>query len=109
MGRSTQGRGNFRLSRVEREKLTAMSPAVLVFSPGCMFGLGVMFKCQSWNCIRCGLHLPAVLYVLRHSAVAEASTGQPEMCIALRNAVANAFVHQVKIQAPEKNAEVQRR
>lgn len=75
---------------------------VMVFTPGCLFGLETTFY-KGGLSVRCSEFGPSSLYVLRQAAVSELGTCVPEMATALRAAVTHVLVQQVQSGLPFRN------
>jgi len=78
---------------------------IMVFSPGCVFGLDHMAKQQEMYSVRCSKSGPAFLYALRQSTLAEAPL---EMVKATQKAIINVMAQQTKSRIPQKNLEARK-
>ncbi|CAJ1380899.1 unnamed protein product [Effrenium voratum] len=81
---------------------------LMVFSPGCMFGLEHLAQQSQRHSVRCSKAGPCLLYVLRATTMAEVQVSSPEMVKALQKAIANLMVVQTKLRVPQKNLELRR-
>lgn len=81
---------------------------LLVFSPGCMFGLEHIMSQNQRHSVRCSKAGPCLLYVLRQSTLTEVQFSSPEMVRALQKAIANLMVTQTKLRVPQKNLDLRR-
>mmetsp|Transcript_49674 Transcript_49674/g.115952 ORF Transcript_49674/g.115952 Transcript_49674/m.115952 type:complete len:1327 (-) Transcript_49674:54-4034(-) len=81
---------------------------LLVFSPGCMFGLEHVASQNQRHSVRCSKAGPCLLYVLRQSTMVEVQASSPEMVKALQKAIANLMITQTKLRVPQKNLDLRR-
>lgn len=81
---------------------------LLVFSPGCMFGLEHLTFQSQRHSVRCSKPGPCFLYVLRQSTMAEVQVSSPEMVKALQKAITNLMILQTRLRVPQKNLELRR-
>lgn len=81
---------------------------LLVFSPGCMFGLEHLTFQSQRHSVRCSKSGPCLLYVLRQSTMAEVQVSSPEMVKALQKAITNLMILQTRLRVPQKNLELRR-
>eukprot|EP00931_Biecheleriopsis_adriatica_P055558 TRINITY_DN32880_c0_g2_i1.p1 TRINITY_DN32880_c0_g2~~TRINITY_DN32880_c0_g2_i1.p1 ORF type:complete len:1355 (-),score=283.65 TRINITY_DN32880_c0_g2_i1:72-4136(-) len=81
---------------------------LMVFSPGCIFGLEHMASNSQRYSVRCSKAGPCLLYVLRQSIMAEVQFTCPEMVKALQKAITYLMVNQTKFRVPQKNLELRR-
>lgn len=86
----------------------AKAKTLMVFSPGCMFGLEHLTLQSQRHSVRCSKSGPCLLYVLRQSTMAEVQVSSPEMVKALQKAITNLMVLQTKLRVPQKNLELRR-
>lgn len=84
----------------------AKPKTLLVYSPGCMFGLEHLASQNQRHSVRCSKSGACLLYVLRQSTMAEVQVSNPEMVKALQKAITNLMVSQMKLRVPQKNLEL---
>eukprot|EP00441_Pelagodinium_beii_P046607 CAMPEP_0197622410 /NCGR_PEP_ID=MMETSP1338-20131121/2738_1 /TAXON_ID=43686 ORGANISM="Pelagodinium beii, Strain RCC1491" /NCGR_SAMPLE_ID=MMETSP1338 /ASSEMBLY_ACC=CAM_ASM_000754 /LENGTH=1330 /DNA_ID=CAMNT_0043192143 /DNA_START=124 /DNA_END=4116 /DNA_ORIENTATION=- len=97
---------------VAQDTLVTKSPGsgvkiktMMVFSPGCFFGLEHLAMQHEMYSARCSKSGPAFLYTLRQSTLVEV---QPDMVKAIQMAILSLTTQQVKSRIPQKNLEARR-
>jgi CRP-like cAMP-binding protein len=77
------------------------SIALMVFGPGCMFGLEHHLDKRLRYSVRCSKTMTCLLYVLRQSAIVELAQTVPEMASVLRSAATSALIRQMKVKSSD--------